>query len=675
MRFAARLAVVVALFGATAAIADAATDQNGTVALHRGIEFLYGGDLHGARREVNQSLKLQPNAALSHAVLGRVYLELGDGAAAESELRIAVDAGLAEVRVQHLLLHAYLLQNDAQRVLDDAGAIGPSANAQSYAHRVRARAAASLGDFARASAEFDKAGALTPNSSLLWSDVGRFRLNAGNVAGAQEAGQRAVTLNAKNPDALMLMGELVRGQYGLTAAIPWFQKILDIDPNHLGALLESAATLGDAGQAKAMLALTRQVLQLDPDNARAYYLQAVMAARAGNAELARGLLYRIEGKLDKLPGAMLLQAVLDMNAGGSEQAIAKLQDLIKLQPENLKVRRLLGAAMWRAGDHKSAITVLEPVAQRGDADSYTLSIIGRAYEKDGNREAAATYLDRAAEPMRGEPVPFEMSRDLIALASTQANANDANIAIPRITLMLASGQKDEALALARQLAERNPGAPAAFVLVGDALMAKDQPSDAATAYAKAANITFSESTALRYIEALRRSDKEGEALHVLDLFLSQNPRSVAGLLLASDHFLTTGQWDRAIAILQGLRFRIGDRDATILNSLGWAWFNKGDAIKAANFAAAAYAIAPTNPALANSYGWILFKTGKDKVGGIALLQKAVAIAPNHPGLRFQLAQALVATGRGDEAKPHLLVAVAAAGFAQHSQAAALLAGL
>ena len=197
--------------------------------------------------------------------------------------------------------------------------------------------------------------------------------------------------------------------------------------------------------------------------------------------------------------------------------------------------------------------------------------------------------------------------------------------------------------------------------------------DAAAAYAKAANIRFTEPLALRFIAALRASGNGAGALRVLDIFLSQNPRSVPGLLLASDHFMATGQWDAAIGVLEGLRARLGNQDATLLNNLGWAWFGKGDSAKASDFAAAAYAIAPANPSVVNSYGWILYKSGKDRAGGVALLQKAVAIAPAHPGLRFQLAQALIGVGRKAEAKPHLQAALGVAEFPERKAAQALFA--
>lgn len=659
-----------------AAPAQAANRAAARTAMHQGIAQLYAGNPHTARSKLVAAINADPSWGWPRAVQARTLLALGDGAGAEVELRRAEELGIPAKQLTHFAAHAALLRGDYTLATELASSAHQKPRAAAYAARIAASAAVAQGDFDRAARSFDRAAALAPTSSLLWTDIGRFRLAGGNLGGALEAAQRSVSLNPRSTEAMMLMGELVRGQFGLVAAIPWFERVLVADPVHLGAMSELAATLGDAGRAKAMLALTRKILTLEPGNANAYFLQAVLAARAGNYDLARSLLYRTDNKLDSVPAAMLLTAVLDLKAGAAEQAISRLEDLVKLQPTNLKAKRLLGAAMWRSGDSASAISVLRSLANRADADSYTLSVIGRAYEEQGDRDNAAMFLDRAAAPVRGDPVPFELSDRLVRLAqSSIADGDNADIAIPRITNLIATGRAAEGLAQARGLQAKNPGAPAALVLVGDALMSLGRANEAAAAYQKAANIKFSEPVALRFIDALRKAGRDSDALRVLDLFLSQNPRSVPGLLLAADHFMTTGAWDRAIAICEGLRVRLGNRDAVLLGNLGWAYFNKRDYPQAIRYARAAYDIAPLNPAVANSYGWILYKSGKDKAGGVKLLTKSAAIAPQHPGLAWQLAQALVATGRKDAARPYLKIAAAENSFPEHKAAAAMLAGL
>src|SRR5690606_38542653 len=156
---------------------------------------------------------------------------------------------------------------------------------------------------------------------------------AGDMLGAIEASEKAVALDPGDIDALVLRGEMVRAQYGLVAALPWFERALERDPAYHAALIEYASTLGDAGRSLDMLAATRRALAARRGSPTACHLQAVLAARAGNYDLARGLLARTGG--GGPPGALLLGGTLDLQSGENEQAIDKLRQLVGMQPMNL----------------------------------------------------------------------------------------------------------------------------------------------------------------------------------------------------------------------------------------------------------------------------------------------------------------------------------------------------
>jgi tetratricopeptide (TPR) repeat protein len=151
---------------------------------------------------------------------------------------------------------------------------------------------------------------------------------------------------------------------------------------------------------------------------------------------------------------------------------------------------------------------------------------------------------------------------------------------------------------------------------------------AAQEYRKAANLAFTEPVAMRLIEALERSGQPAASTQVLELFLQQNPRSVSAQLLAANRYLQARQWAAAINLYEGLRRRLGDRDAVMLNNLAWAYSERGDYERAIPLARKAWTLDKDNPATADTLGWLLFKSGKDKAGGLALLQRAARGAPS-----------------------------------------------
>jgi hypothetical protein len=67
---------------------------------------------------------------------------------------------------------------------------------------------------------------------------------------------------------------------------------------------------------------------------------------------------------------------------------------------------------------------------------------------------------------------------------------------------------------------------------------------------------------------------------------------------------------------------MGDTDAIMLNNLAWAYGQEGDYRRALPLAHKAWLLDKTNPATSDTFGWLLFKSGKDRTRGLALLQQA-----------------------------------------------------
>jgi tetratricopeptide (TPR) repeat protein len=567
------------------------------------------------------------------------------------------------------MAHAYLLQGDAIRALQEAAAPEIPPAFADYAAKIRVKADLLRNDLRAAGDELNLALARKPNDDGLWADLARLRAKEGDLAGAIQAGHKAALLNPHSLDALLLSASLARDQSGLRAALPWFNRVLAIDPKNIAALLELAATQGDTGQARAALATTRRVLAIDKANPQAFYLQAVLAARADRPDLARALLYHATPALDQLPGAMLLRGIVELQSGNTEQAISQFAPLLAAQPNNGRVRRLLALAYAQSGDDDAVIDALRPIADRADADSYTLTLIARALENVDDRALAATYLDRAARRNRGAAKAFDPGFALSLLARNDMDSpNNAESAVPFMQSLILGGHFEDAVGKARNLAALNPGVPLAHVLVGDAELAAGHDAEAADAYQRAASITLTEPIVLRQVSVLLRMGKAGNADAALAHFLDQNPTNQAALSLAAARYSAAGHWPQAIRMLEELRSRTGNSDAELLNSLALAWFNIGNPQRALAYARAAYALQPGNLAVTDTYGRLLFRTSLDKGPGLAMLEKAVSLAPDRPAPRLHLGEAYLLLGRKPAAR--LILAPLADKLALPEQAAA-----
>ncbi|WP_404336428.1 tetratricopeptide repeat protein [Sphingomonas sp. MMS12-HWE2-04] len=648
--------------------ADAARD-----AAAQSATLLAAGNATAARTQALAAVRADPDNGEAHLALARAMLAQGDGVSADAEIQRAIDAHVDARRVQHLRAHALLLAGEEEKAIAAADKAAPQFRV--YALRIRGRALAALGNGAAAFQALDQAVRAAPGDGAAWADMGRFKLNAGDLLGAIDASARAVRFAPGNVDALILRGELVRSQYGLTAALPWFEAALKHDGYNADALIEYAATLGDAGRTVDAVAATRRALEVRPASPQAYYLQAVIAARGGNYDLSRSLLDKTGGSLDALPGTMLLTGTLDIEKGDFEQAIDKLKALVGNQPYNVTARKLLAYALLRTNSARNAIDMLRPVVERADADSYALTLAARGYERIGDRAAAARYLDRAAAPLPGATQAFSADDSTAVLAAdADQRPDDPATIVPLIRGLASQGDRAGALTRAQRTASAYPGAPAAQLLIGDLLMLDNRFADAATAYRGAADLRFDQSTALRLVEALDKANRRPEAANALALYLSQNPADLAALRLSAEWQLAAGDYAAAVDTLERLRGWIGDGDAVLNAELAAAYTGAGDADAAEELGEAAYALAPANPVVADAYGWALYRGG-DLHGAAELIGKAVILAPRHAGLRWHLAQVYADLGHKREAKFNAQVALADPRFADRAAAQALVARL
>ncbi len=661
--------VLATLGGVLPARADAADART---KLAQALGAFEGGHWTAARDRALAATEADPKSGFAQAVLARMYLALGDGRAAHQAIDRALAAGFDPARVHQLLAHARLLQGDMAGAIADADRAAP--RYRGYADRIRAQAVAGQGDVVAGLAALEARVAAAPRDAAAWTALGRMRLAAGDMVGAVNAGIGAVAADPASPDALRLRAETIRGQYGLLAALPWFEAGLARDPYDHDTLIEYAATLGDAGRAHAMLDAARRAMAVRPGSPRGLYLQAVLAARAGDYDTARSVLEKAGRGLAGSPGALLLSASIYSAQGAYAQAAVPLRELVDRQPTNITARKLLAHALLQSDSAREAFAVLLPAARRGDADSYTLTLAARALERIGDRANAAPLLDRAATTARGRSTAFAGTEELAALANVARNRpGDPAAALPYIRALLVADDRAGALDAAQIVAAANPGAPAAQLLLGDALAAADRPGEAAAAYARAAATRFDETTMLRLVDARERAGQRQAASATLSLFLSQNPGNVAALRLLGSWQVAARQYAPAVETLETLRERVGDRDAAVLALLANAYAGTGQVDAAQSYAGAAYALAPSNPMVADALGWALYRD--DNVGAaVPLMVKAVRLAPADAAIRWHMAQIADAAGNRAVAVANARAALSDRAFTDRRAAQALLAG-
>lgn len=461
----------------------------------------------------------------------RAALEEGDGVGAEMALRAELDQGAAVGDLAPFLGQAELLQGDlreARRWLGD-GNFSPATMA--HGNHMLGRLRMREGDLAGAGKAFDKALRLAPAHPALWVDIARLRYRGGEHRQAAEASRKALELGPDDPDALLLRAQMVRDGEGAAAALPLLKRGLEDAPRNADLLADYAASLGELGRGRDMLAAVRRLAAASPGDPRALYLQAVLAARAGKGDLARSLLQRLGGLDRDLPAAVLLLGLVDLDNGNPASAAQGFDRLLRRQPDNPRVAALLAHALAASGNDRELIARFG-----GRADSrYLALLVGRAHENLGARDVAAPYLDRALGPVRGPRLGSLPPEIPLGVAAARGTVNGADT-VALVRGLIAARGTGEVRNAAQKWLRRHPGSADAMALAGDAALASGDPRGALGLYRASAKVRRTWPLTKRMAAALEATGQAvaAEAL-VAEHFAGEPGNAEAAALLARSH--------------------------------------------------------------------------------------------------------------------------------------------
>jgi Tfp pilus assembly protein PilF len=224
----------------------------------------------------------------ARSLLGAIYLDQGEAALAENELRRALALGADIDSTMLLLARSLLLQGHYTRLLEEIPAPGPQGRAILFALRGHALQGLARGQAARDS--YMEALRRDTDCSEALLGLAQLSLNAGSVDLARAQLSRALVAHPADLDSLRFKGELMRMRGKRGAAFVAYRKILALRPDDVQALIAIArlhADIGDFAAARKDLAQARKA-SANPD--ALLYPQALIDYREGkHADALLGL--------------------------------------------------------------------------------------------------------------------------------------------------------------------------------------------------------------------------------------------------------------------------------------------------------------------------------------------------------------------------------------------------
>ncbi|MDB4962121.1 MAG: hypothetical protein JWP01_2120 [Myxococcales bacterium] len=469
----------------------------------------------------------------------------------------------------------------------------------------------------------------------------------GKLAGHRddwEAAAASLTEAAKlAPDQPMIVVELARA---LTKAKrePAAREALAIArkrwPDHPEVWLASAE-LSSAGEG---IRAYRRAIELAPDDERGYLGLAKLESSAASEATLRDLVERIPGSVD---GHFRL-AKHFLDRGDQASAMRELHAVLERDPDHIDARLDLARALRRSGKIAQAI---EQTRSAFDRSGQALDLAEELYwllcEADDRMAAIdlLTLLDDDRSDVEALVAVARLQRGLGLLA--EARAISARIAIvdPEAAAILDAELAIPAdpAAAAQRLIAISPGS-ARFAearrLAGEALFAAGDPRGAAAAVAPARE-RHPNNLDLAVLAARARAssgDPAGARALVASLGSGLGP-SLARARVA-DHL---GDVDGALAILEPV-IRAHPDSITALNLAGYLLADANRRLPdAERWLRKARDLSPGDPAVLDSWGWLLLRKGETRAA-IRALDRAARFSPNEPEILVHLAAAWAADG-------------------------------
>jgi len=393
-----------------------------------------------------------------------------------------------------------------------------------------------------------------------------------------------------------------------------------------------------------LLRLNRMLSRVQDKAAVYRLLEPVLAPYAGVAE------------------AHFALATAAFHAGDRASALMEVRKAATLRPD-WETAALFEAQLLSRESSVAAVEVLSRFVEAHPKARDVRLNLARALVAEKRYDDARQHFDRL---LADEPDNTELLYPVAVLALQQG---DAAAAEPLLRKLLARGDLNErsvaAYYLGQVAEERKDGAEAialyeqvapgehfvpAHVRIANLMLKSDGGLTMARTHLQGAARRFPPGAGqLQIAEAhlLRDAGQTGEAMALLDAVVAGQPNSPE---LLYDAALLAEKLGRMELVEHNLRRVIELRpdSAHAYNALGYSFADRGVRLdEARELIAKAQALAPDDPFIMDSMGWLLYRQG-DAAGAIDVLRKAYTLKQDAE-IAAHLGEVLWSVGRADEA--------------------------
>ena len=607
------------------------------------------GALRSAVIELKNAVGKNPQNPQARLLLGKIYVEIGDGAAAENELERALKLGIAQASVAVPLANALLLQGRYKDALAKLTAVpGLSASGTVELQVAKAKAYIGLGDLQRAEEEFLGASKVLPDSPIAWGGQALLAYYKQQWDEANRWNEKVLANDPRSVKAWALKGDIALARGDFKAAETAYGNAVKIRPDN--AIYRVGLAIAEISSGKyneAKIELER-VLKSFPGDPTSTYYRAVVAYQLKDYETAAVYTEKVLSDATREDlRARLLAAAANYALGHMEAAYKHIQIFLAKAPSYDSARKLQAAIQLRMGQVSEAAKSVKEINTVSENDAKLLNAVGLAAIQQGKLDIGFELLQRNVDAHPKDA----LARGRLGVARAVAGDYQAGIqdleqalrmnpnldAAQAILALnyLRAGDSDKAIQAARVMQEKQPNNPDGYTLAGLAHALKKEYPAAKAAFDKALSIEPSNPNASANLATIALQERNtDQARQLLENVLKKHPDHVQTMLKLADIDLLAGRADLAEKRLKEALAKYPAAVALRL-SLAKLYLTQRKPIKVLELTEKIPSEQLNAPGILEVQGIAQLQTGHPNLA-INSLEQAVKLAPSSPDSHLQL---------------------------------------
>ena len=655
--------------------------------LKRADRYFNSGQYDQAEIEYKNVLRNAPQNAQAWSRLGVIYFDQGRLLEAAQILGRAQQLATNNLEVRLKLGDIYLGAGKLKEARDEASFVLDKNPRDDQAPILLAEAVATTNEITTTRLRLQKM-SQTGETAPLEVALGALSFRQGDLKTAEADLKRAVTLDPKFSDAYAALGNLYVAQKDLKQADQAFKTAADLAPPRSGKGLQYAQfkiVTGDPAAGKQLLedivkktpdylpawiglaqlaaaekkyadgaTLLGNVLSRDPQNFGGLLLQGRLELQQGQTDQAIASFERMAKMFPQVPAVYYQLALARLANNETDKAIGNLNQAVNLNPKFTDAILLLAEIQIRNGNVAPAIISLEQLTQQQPQIVSARLLLADAYRAQGRldsavqiyRELEKAYPQNPQAPLLLGTAFLQQKKNTEARMEFDHALELAPDYLPAleqaVNLDLMEKQYAAAQQRVQQQAGQNPKAAALQLLLAKVLVARGDTNQAESVLLKA--IELQPDSQLAYLmlaQLYTAANQNQKALADLQAALAKNPKDVAALMLMGITYSAEKDYKDARDAYEKL-LAIAPNNGVAINNLACLYAGHlGQFDKAYQLARQARNLAPTDPSIADTLGWILYQKGQYS-SALSLLREsadklyAVPEAQFHLGMTYYM---------------------------------------